>query len=100
MAALKRELDITVFWTSDTPSITIIALSAVSALSVFWGPLEALIYTKLFASLIVIFLTCIHYRSVRKGGGLQIVLTVAKLSPLILLCILGFAYFQTENLFF
>ena len=89
----------TVFWTSDTPSITIIAISAVSALSVFWGPLEASIYTKLFASLIIILLTYIHYRSVRKGGGLQIVLTVAKLSPLILLCILGFAYFQTDNLF-
>jgi fructoselysine transporter len=89
----------TVFWTSDTPSITIIALSAVSALSVFWGPLEASIYTKFFAILIIILLTYVHYRSVRKGGGLQIVLTIAKLSPLLLLCILGFAFFSTEHLY-
>jgi len=80
----------TVFWTSDTPSITIIALSAVSALSIFWGQLEATIYTKLFAALLIIVLTYVHYRSVKKGSGLQIILTVVKLSPLILLCILGF----------
>ena len=88
----------TVFWTSDTPSITIIALSAVSALSVFWGPLDNTLYTKLFACLLIAVLTYVHYRSVRKGGGLQIVLTVAKLSPLILLCILGCAYFSSSNL--
>lgn len=90
----------TVFWTSDTPSITIIALSAVSALSIFWGPLEGTLYTKLFAMLLIMVLTYIHYRSVRQGGGLQIILTIAKLSPLILLCILGVSLFSTENLFF
>ncbi|MCD6205249.1 MAG: amino acid permease [Candidatus Marinimicrobia bacterium] len=89
----------TVFWTSDTPSITIIALSAVSALSVFWGPLEGTLYTKLFAMLLIMILTYIHYRSVRKGGGFQIILTVAKLSPLILLCILGVGLFSPDNLF-
>lgn len=90
----------TVFWTSDTPSITIIALSAVSALSIFWEPLEGTLYTKLFAMLLIVILTYIHYRSVRKGGGLQIVLTIAKLSPLILLCILGVSLFNSEHLFF
>lgn len=90
----------TVFWTSDTPSITIIALSAVSALSIFWEPLEGTLYTKLFAMLLIVVLTYIHYRSVRKGGGLQIILTIAKLSPLILLCILGVSLFNSEHLFF
>ncbi len=89
----------TVFWTSDTPSITIVAISAVSALSVFWGPLDASIYTKLGAVLIIVVLTYVHYRSVRKGGGLQIILTLAKLSPLILLCVLGMSYFSGKNLF-
>jgi len=89
----------TVFWTSDTPSITIIAISAVSALSVFWGPLESSLYTKLFAILIIVVLTYVHYRSVRRGGGLQVILTLTKLSPLILLCILGLSYFSTKNLF-
>jgi fructoselysine transporter len=88
----------TVFWTSDTPSITIIGLSAVSALSVFWPALDGTIYTKIFAALIIISLTAVHYRSVRKGGGLQIVLTIAKLAPLVLLAILGVIYFKTDNL--
>jgi len=88
----------TVFWTSDTPSITIIALSAVSALSVFWPVLDGTIYTKLFAALIIIIFTAVHYRSVRKGGGLQIVLTIAKLAPLVLLAVLGVIYFKTDNL--
>lgn len=90
----------TVFWTSDTPSITIIALSAVSALKVFWPSLAAGLDTKLLAAVIIIVLTSIHYRSVRKGGGLQVILTVAKLSPLVLLCILGILYFKTDHLFF
>jgi len=89
----------TVFWTSDTPSITIIALSAVTALSIFWGPLAGTLYTKLFAMLLIIILTYVHYRSVRKGGGVQIILTIAKLSPLILLCILGVSLFNPEHLF-
>jgi len=89
----------TVFWTSDTPSITIIALSAVTALSIFWGPLAGTLYTKLFAMLLIMVLTYVHYRSVRKGGGVQIILTIAKLSPLILLCILGVSLFNTEHLF-
>jgi len=89
----------TVFWTSDTPSITIIALSAVTALSIFWGPLAGTLYTKLFAMLLIVVLTYVHYRSVRKGGGVQIILTIAKLSPLILLCILGVSLFNTEHLF-
>jgi len=89
----------TVFWTSDTPSITIVALSAISALSVFWPPLQGTIYTKLFASVLILALTYVHYRSVKRGGGLQIFLTIVKISPLILLCILGFMYFNSENMF-
>lgn len=90
----------TVFWTSDTPSITILALSAVSALSIFWSGFELGLLAKLFAALIILIFTYIHYRSVRRGGNIQIFLTVIKLLPLIFLCILGLIYFNTENLFF
>ncbi|NQT96766.1 MAG: amino acid permease [Candidatus Marinimicrobia bacterium] len=89
----------TVFWTSDTPSITIIAIAAVSALTVFWGPLESGLYNRLFAVLIIAILTSVHYFSVRKGGGLQVILTLLKLSPLVLLCLLGLTYFNTANLY-
>ncbi len=90
----------TVFWTSDTPSITIVAMSAVSALSVFWPGFDIPIYTRTFAALIIVILTAIHYRSVKGGGFSQVVLTITKLSPLILLCILGIIYFDTQHLFF
>lgn len=89
----------TVFWTSDTPSITIIALSASSALAIFYPPLDGTIIGKLFAALLIISLTIIHYRDVRKGGNLQIILTVAKISPLILLVVVGMFYLNSGNLF-
>ena len=89
----------TVFWTSDTPSITIIALSASSALAIFYPPLDGTITGKLFAALLIVSLTYVHYRDVKKGGNLQIFLTIAKLSPLVLLAIIGLFYLDTGNLF-
>lgn len=90
----------TVFWTSDTPSITIITLSASSALAYFYPPLDSTIQGKLLAALIIILLTMVHYRDVRQGGNLQIFLTLAKISPLILLIIWGMFYYDSGNLTF
>lgn len=89
----------TVFWTSDTPSITIIALSASSALAIFYPSLDGTIIGKLFAAILILSLTAVHYRDVRKGGDLQIFLTIAKLSPLILLIVVGMLYVNSGNLF-
>ena len=89
----------TVFWTSDTPSITIIALAASSALAYFYAPLDNTILGKLFAAAIIISLTAVHYRDVRQGGNLQIFLTVAKISPLILLIVWGLFYLNSGNLY-
>ncbi|MCF7798029.1 MAG: amino acid permease, partial [Candidatus Marinimicrobia bacterium] len=65
----------TVFWTSDTPSITILAVSAIAALKIFAPVLADSVWTKLLAALLIAILTWVHYRSVRQGGRLQIVLT-------------------------
>jgi len=89
----------TVFWTSDTPSITIVGMSAISALSVFWPGFDIPIYTRTFAAIIIILLTAIHYRSVKGGGISQIIFTITKLSPLVLLCILGIIHFDLDQLF-
>ncbi len=89
----------TVFWTSDTPSITIIALSAVSALSIFSPALDNTLLAKLLATILIIIPTIVHYRSVRQGGNLQILLTILKLLPLLLLCVLGIFHFNGGNLF-
>ncbi|MFZ5516511.1 MAG: amino acid permease [Candidatus Zhuqueibacterota bacterium] len=88
----------TVFWTSDTPSITIIALSASSALSIFWPALDGTIVGKIFAAALIAILTSVHYRDVRSGGNLQVLLTIAKISPLILIVVLGMFYLDSGNL--
>ncbi len=87
------------FLTSDTPSITIIAMSAASSISFFFPVLASTLYAKLFAVFIIIVLTIPHIRDVKQGGNLQIVLTAAKISPLILLIIVGFFYYSSGNLF-
>ena len=89
----------TVFWTSDTPSITIIALSASSALSIFYPPLDGTIIGKVFAAALIVSLTYVHYRDVKKGGNLQVLLTLIKISPLLLLIAIGFFYLKSGNLF-
>ncbi len=89
----------TVFWTSDTPSITILTVSAVAALEVFQPILANSIWTKLFATLLILIMTFVHYRSVKQGGRLQFVLTVLKISPLIILAIIGLGYIDSPNLF-
>jgi len=89
----------TVFWTSDTPSITIIALSASSALSIFYPALDGTIIGKLFAAFLILALTYVHYHDVKQGGNFQILLTIAKISPLILLSAIGLFYLDSGNLF-
>jgi fructoselysine transporter len=90
----------TVFWTSDTPSITILAMASVAALDIFFPVLTDSIWTRIFAILIIIILTSVHVKSVRQGGRLQFALTVLKISPLILLGLIGLGYIGSDNLFF
>ena len=84
----------TVFWTSDTPSISIICLTAISALAAFSPVFNDPFVNRLLAVLLIAALTVPHYRDVRSGGNMQVFLTVAKLLPLLLLVILGFYYFK------
>jgi|YelNatPaOPRAMG01_1025707.scaffolds.fasta_scaffold00261_16 fructoselysine transporter len=88
----------TVFWTSDTPSISIIALSASSALKVFHPPLGTTWEGKALASLLILALTYLHVRDVKLGGNVQIGLTIAKLSPLVLLIFLGLFLLDPSDL--
>ncbi|MDD3807818.1 MAG: amino acid permease [Candidatus Marinimicrobia bacterium] len=90
----------TVFWTSDTPSITILALSAVAALDIFFPILTESYWQKILATLIILILTSVHIKSVRQGGRLQFVLTILKISPLILLAFIGLGFLTSDNLFF
>lgn len=86
----------TAFLTSDTPSLTIIALIASSAVSYFFPILENTLYAKLFAASLIIFFAVIQYRSVKLGGNIQIVLTLSKLIPLFAIVFIGFSYLNTN----
>lgn len=90
----------TAFWTSDMPSITILSIAAVTALNVFFPALTVNApVTKLLAILIIVILTMIHLRSVKQGSWIQVILTILKLIPLVILAVLGFFYLDSSNLF-
>src|SRR5512133_3664799 len=72
----------TAFLTSDTPSLTIIGLSAASALSFFFPVLTNPMAARVLAALLIVVLGAIQIRSVRTGSAVQLFLTVAKLLPL------------------
>ncbi len=88
----------TAFLTSDTPSITIISISAASALSVFWPPLGGPILSRAFAILLILVLTIPHYRDVKQGGNLQVIFTIVKVAPLALLILIGAFYLDSGHL--
>lgn len=90
----------TAFLTSDTPTITIVSLSAIAALTIF-SPLfaDAVIARLLAAGMIAAF-TWLHVRSVRTGGNFQILITAAKLIPLLLIVVLGLPLLTAGNITF
>jgi len=90
----------TAFLTSDTPTLTIVALSAVSVVSFFSPLFEHPIYAKIIAAALIASLAAIHYRSVQTGGNLQVILTIAKLTPLISIILIGLFYLDSGNIFF
>ncbi len=89
----------TIFWTSDAPSISIISLSAASALALFSPVFHQPAVARALAIALIVSLTAIHYRDVKSGGNLQIVLTLLKITPLFLLIFAGLALFHPQNLF-
>ena len=88
----------TAFLTSDTPTLTIVALGAMSALTFFSPLFGDWVIARVLASTLIILLSFLHYRSVHTGGNLQIFLTIAKLTPLISIVLIGFFYFRSGNL--
>lgn len=88
----------TAFLTSDTPTLTIIGLAAASAISFFFPALSIPLYAKIFGALLIVIITLIQYRSVKMGGNIQVVLSISKLMPLILLIIIGMFYLNSGNL--
>lgn len=89
----------TAFLTSDTPTLTIIGLLAADALSFYFPSLGLGIYAKIFAAVLIAVFTIIQYRSVKTGGNVQVVLTFAKLFPLLAVVVIGFFFIGDGNLY-
>lgn len=86
----------TCFLTSDTPTLTIVALSAASVLVTFSNIFNNFWFARVFASFLIFSLAFLHYRSVKTGGNFQVILTFAKIIPLFAVVLIGF-YFLKQN---
>jgi fructoselysine transporter len=88
----------TAFLTSDTPTLTIVALSAMSALEFFSPIFGDPAWSRVLGGLLIAVLTYIQVRSVRIGGNLQILFTFAKLTPLLSIVIIGLFWLGSGKL--
>lgn len=90
----------TAFLTSDTPTITIVSLSAIAALKIFSPLFADAVVARLLAAGMIAGFTWLHVRSVRSGGNFQILITAAKLVPLLLIVMLGLPSVASGNITF
>jgi fructoselysine transporter len=90
----------TAFLTSDTPTLTIVALSAVSAIRIFSPVFSDPVCAKVIAALLIVIFAIVNYRSVKGGGNTQILLTAAKLLPLLAVVVIGMFFLHSGNIFF
>lgn len=90
----------TAFLTSDTPTLTIIALTSASILTHFSPVFNDPLYSRIFAAALIFTFAFVQYRSVKMGGNVQVFLTVMKLLPLILLVIVGIFFLDGRDIFF
>ena len=86
------------YWISVWLGIAIIAIAFVSALSVFFpllgeNPIAGVI-TGLGA---IWFLTWVNTKGVRESGKIQVLTTVLKLTPLVMIIVGGFFFFDINN---
>ena len=86
-----------IFWALDPPSISILSLALVASMAVFVPALTGLT-AKFVAVAIVIIITAIHYRSVKAGGVFQVIITIAKVLPIIIMIGAALWYLNPENI--
>lgn len=90
----------TAFLTSDTPTITIVSLSAIAALNIFSPLFGDAVNARFLASVMIAGFAWLHVRSVRTGGNFQVLITAAKLIPLLLIVALGLPSVTRETIAF
>lgn len=86
------------YWVCCWVGNAAMAIAVVSALSVFFPVLETSSVAAISLSLGVIWLlTWINSRGVRESGKVQVVTTILKLLPLVLVIVAGMFFFKLEN---
>lgn len=86
------------YWISCWVGNAAIALAAISALSYFFPILETNTTYAIIAGLSLIWvLTWINSRGIKESGRIQILTTVLKLVPLVLIILLGAFFFKLET---
>jgi fructoselysine transporter len=90
----------TAFLTSDTPTLTIVALAAITAMKVFSPLFVDPVISRGLATLLIAGFAFLHVRSVKIGGNVQIGLTLAKLAPLVSIVIIGLLSLDAGELTF
>ncbi|QNJ97204.1 amino acid permease [Constantimarinum furrinae] len=86
------------YWISCWVGNAAIALAAISALSFFFPVLETNANYAILAGLSLIwFLTWINSRGIKESGKIQILTTVLKLIPLVLIILMGAFFFSVET---
>ena len=87
------------YWISIWVANAAIAIAFVGALSVFFPVLETnAIYAVLLGLGAIWFLTWVNSRGVRESGKMQVVTTLLKLIPLLLVIIGGLFYLSTDKI--
>lgn len=85
------------YWMLSWISNPALAIAAVGALAVIWGPFSPM-ETFLFEFIIVISLTLFNLLGVAITGRFEFWITIIKVLPLIILPIIGLFYFEWSNL--
>ncbi len=86
------------YWISIWVSIAAIAVAFVSYLTVFWPALaDRAVLAATVALSTIWMLTWVNILGVRQAGVLQLVTTVLKLLPLVVIATIGFAFFNPDH---
>jgi basic amino acid/polyamine antiporter, APA family len=87
------------YWVALCVGNAAIVVALVAYLGVFWPEVKDDLYLSFFVKAgIVWLLTLVNILGVRKAGVLQLVTTILKILPLLLIGILGLFFIQPENL--
>lgn len=86
------------YWISIWVGMAVIAIAFVSALTVLFPMLEENSLASVLTGLSAIWLlTWVNSRGVRESGKIQVVTTLLKLTPLLMIIVGGFFFFNIDN---